>query len=353
MSDSSDSPLTFACPVAPATSDRILLSHGGGGRMSRRLIHDVFRKHFQSRELARDHDGAYLDLGSHKLAFTTDSFVVSPPFFPGGDIGSLAVHGTVNDLAACGARARWISAAFILEEGFPLAKLERIVESMARAAEQAGVEVVAGDTKVVEHGKGDGIFITTSGVGIVYADPPPDPRAVQPGDVVILSGPIGLHGMAIMSLREGLAFQSDLKSDSGPLGEMVASVYRAGVRPRCLRDPTRGGVAAALSEIAQASRTGILLEEDAIPVPETVKGACEILGLDPLLVANEGKMLFLVSPGDEAATLQALRSHPLGSGAVTIGRVQAEEPGCVLIHTPLDSMFVLDIPAGEELPRIC
>jgi hydrogenase expression/formation protein HypE len=205
----------------------------------------------------------------------------------------------------------------------------------------------------VEHGKGDGIFITTTGVGLVLADPPPDPRAVRPGDRVILSGPIGLHGMAIMSLREGLAFESELKSDSAPLGDLVASVYRAGVRPRCLRDPTRGGVAATLSEIAQASRNGILLEEDVIPVPEMVRGACEILGLDPLLVANEGKMLLLVSPEDEAATLQALRTHPLGSEAVTIGRVQAEEPGCVLVHTPLDSTFVLDIPAGEELPRIC
>jgi hydrogenase expression/formation protein HypE len=353
MSDSSDSLLTFACPPAPATSNRILLSHGGGGRMSRRLIHDVFRKHLLSPELAREHDGAYLDLGSQKLAFTTDGFVVSPPFFPGGNIGSLAVHGTVNDLAACGARARWMSAAFILEEGFLLAELDRIVESMARAAEEAGVEVVAGDTKVVEHGKGDGIYISATGVGLLLADPPPDPRTVQPGDVVILSGPIGLHGMAIMSLREGLAFESELQSDSAPLGELVATVYRAGVRPRCLRDPTRGGVAAALSEIAEASRTGILLEEAAIPVPELVKGACEILGLDPLLVANEGKMLLLVAPGDEEATLQALRSHPLGRGAVTIGRVQAEEQGCVLIRTLLDSTHVLDIPAGEELPRIC
>jgi hydrogenase expression/formation protein HypE len=353
MSVSSDSPLTFGCPVPLANNDRILLSHGGGGRMSRRLIHDLFHKHFRSSELARDHDGAYLDLGTQKLAFTTDSFVVSPPFFPGGNIGSLAVHGTVNDLAACGARARWMSAAFILEEGFPLADLERIVESMARAAAAAGVELVAGDTKVVEHGKGDGIYITTSGVGLLHAEPPPDPRTVQPGDVVILSGPIGLHGVAIMALREGMTFESELQSDSASLGELVATVYRAGVRPRCLRDPTRGGVGATLSEIAEASGTGILLDEAAIPVPELVKGVCEILGLDPLLVANEGKMLLLVAPGDEEATLQALRSHPLGRAAVTIGRVQAEDPGCVLIRTALDSTHVLDIPAGEELPRIC
>ncbi len=353
MSNPSDSPLNFSCPILPATSDRVLLSHGGGGRMSRRLIQEVFRKHFRGPELARDHDGAYLDLGPQKLAITTDGFVVSPPFFPGGDIGSLAVHGTINDLAACGASPRWISAAFILEEGFPLADLERIVQSMARAAAMAGVELVTGDTKVVEHGKGDGIFITTTGLGMVFADPPPDPRAVRPGDRVVLSGPIGLHGMAIMSLREGLAFESELQSDSAPLGDLVASVYRAGVRPRCLRDPTRGGVAATLSEIAQASHTGILLDEDAIPVPEQVKGACEILGLDPLLVANEGKMLLLVPAEDEAATLATLRAHPLGAGAASIGRVQAEEPGSVLIHTPLGSTFILDIPAGEELPRIC
>jgi hydrogenase expression/formation protein HypE len=353
MSRANDSPLNFSCPTPAPPSTRVLLSHGGGGRMSRRLIQQVFHKHFQSAELARDHDGAYLDLGDRKLAFSTDGFVVRPAFFPGGDIGSLAVHGTVNDLAACGAQARWMSAAFILEEGFPLADLERIVASMAAAARQANVELVTGDTKVVEHGKGDGIYITTSGVGVVFADPVPEPRAVMPDDLVVISGPIGLHGMAVMSVREGLAFDSELKSDSAPLGDMVAAVYRAGARPRCLRDPTRGGLAATLAEIAQVSQTSIVLEEDALPVPEMVKGACEILGLDPLLVANEGLMLFVVSPDDEAAALQALQAHPRGRQAVTIGRVQAEEPGNLLVHTPLGSTFILDIPAGEELPRIC
>jgi hydrogenase expression/formation protein HypE len=321
--------------------------------MSRRLIQEVFHKHFPSPELARDHDGAYLDLGDRMLAFSTDGFVVRPAFFPGGDIGSLAVHGTVNDLAACGAQARWMSAAYILEEGFPLADLERVVASMARASREAGVELVTGDTKVVEHGKGDGIFVTTSGIGVVFADPIPDPKAVRPGDVVVISGPIGLHGMAIMSVREGLAFDSDLASDSAPLGDLVAAVYGAGARPRCLRDPTRGGVAATLAEIAQTSRTSILLDESALPVPEAVRGACEILGLDPLLVANEGLMMFVVSPGDEAAALEALRSHPIGRHAVTIGRVQAGQPGNLLVQTSLGSTFVLDIPAGEELPRIC
>jgi hydrogenase expression/formation protein HypE len=321
--------------------------------MSRRLIQGVFQKHFQSHELARDHDGAYLDLGDRKLAFSTDGFVVRPVFFPGGDIGSLAVHGTVNDLAACGAQGRWMSAAFILEEGFPLADLERIVASMARAAREAGIELVTGDTKVVEHGKGDGIFITTSGVGVIFADPLPDPKAVRPGDPVLISGPIGLHGMAIMSVREGLAFDSELASDSAPLGDLIAAVYRAGARPRCLRDPTRGGVAATLAEIAQASRTGIVLDESALPVPENVRGACEILGLDPLLVANEGLMMLIVAPEDEPIALDALRAHPLGRQAVTIGRVQADEPGSVLVRTSLGSTYVFDIPAGEELPRIC
>jgi hydrogenase expression/formation protein HypE len=279
--------------------------------------------------------------------------VVSPTFFPGGDIGSLAVHGTVNDLAACGARARWISAGFILEEGFPLADLDRIVRSMAQAAECAQVELVTGDTKVVEHGKGDGIFITTTGLGRVLAEPAPTPGAVRPGDRILISGPIGLHGMAILSVREGLGFEADLTSDSAPLGDLVAAVYESGARPHCLRDPTRGGVGATLAEIAAASGTGILLEEAALPVPELVQGACEILGLDPLLVANEGKMLLLVAPEDQARTLEALRRHPSGREAVVIGRVVAEEAGSVLLHTALGSTYLLDIPAGEALPRIC
>lgn len=347
--------LDFACPVPPPDpADRILLGHGGGGRLQRRLLQDLFRRHFRGAELAREHDGAYLHPAHTRLAFTTDGYVVRPRFFPGGDIGSLAVHGTVNDLAACGARARWMSAAFLLEEGFPIAELDAIVASMARAAVAAGVEIVTGDTKVVERGKGDGLFVTTSGVGERLADPAPSPDAVRPGDRVLVSGPIGLHGMAILSVREGLSFEADgLLSDSAPLGELVAGVYDAGLRPHCLRDATRGGVAAALSEIAGASGTGITLLEEAIPVPEIVRGACEILGLDPLLVANEGKMLLLVAPEDEAATLAVLRAHPLGAEAVTIGEVTSDEPGCVLVRTGLGSTFVLDIPAGEELPRIC
>lgn len=352
MSDTEVRSRGLARSITPQSGKRILLSHGGGGKMSRRLIQEVFHKHFRSKELAREHDGAYLDLQTQKLAFTTDGFVVSPPFFPGGNIGSLAVHGTVNDLAACGARPRWMSAAFILEEGFPLADLERIVEAMSKAAEEADIELVTGDTKVVEHGKGDGIYITASGVGLMMTDPPPDPGAVKPGDAVIVSGPIGLHGMTIMALREGLDHEPDLMSDSAALGDLVATVYRAGIRPRCLRDATRGGVGATLSEIAEAAGAGILLEEAAIPVPESVRKVCEILGLDPLLVANEGKMLFLVAPEDEQATLKSLRAHPLGREAATIGRVQAEAAGSVLVRTP-DRTFVLDVPIGEEMPRIC
>ena len=275
-----------------------------------------------------------MQVGRERLAFTTDSYVISPRFFPGGDIGSLAVHGTVNDLAACGAIARWMSAAFILEEGFPLAELERIVQSMALAAEHAGVELVTGDTKVVEHGKGDGIFINMSGIGLVLHEPVPTPKAVRPGDRVIVSGPIGLHGMAILSVREGLGLESELTSDSAPLGTLVASVYEAGIRPRCLRDPTRGGVAATLAEIAAISGTGIVLDQESLPVPDLVRTACDMLGLDPLLVANEGKMLFLVAAEDEQKTLAVLHQHPQGSQAVTIGtRAIRRRPVMVLIHT--------------------
>ena len=288
------------------------------------------------------------------MAFTTDSYVVQPLFFPGGNIGSLAVHGTVNDLAACGARPRWMSAGFIIEEGFLMADLERVVASMARAASEAGIEIVTGDTKVVERGKGDGLFICASGVGELLGEPSPSPQAVRPGDKVLINGPIGLHGMAIMSVREGLGFDAEgLLSDSAPLGQLVAALYEAGLRPRCLRDATRGGVAAALSEIASAAQVGIILEEDAVPVPELVKGACEILGLDPLLVANEGKMLVFVRPEDEPLALAILRTHPLGANAAVIGQVVEEEEGSVLIHTALGSTYMLDIPAGEELPRIC
>jgi hydrogenase expression/formation protein HypE len=334
-------------------TDRVLLAHGGGSRLSQKLLTDIFRKHFKSAELAREHDGAYLQVGRERLAFTTDSYVISPRFFPGGDIGSLAVHGTVNDLAACGAVARWISAAFILEEGFALAELEQIVQSMASAAEHAGVELVTGDTKVVEHGKGDGIFINISGIGVVQHAPAPTPKAVRPGDRVIVSGSIGLHGMAILSVREGLGFESKLTSDSAPLGAMVASVYEAGIRPHCLRDPTRGGVAATLAEIAAISGTCIVLDEDSLPVPDLVRTACDMLGLDPLFVANEGKMLFLVAAEDEQQTLAVLRQHPNGSEAVTIGRVQTEDAGSILLHTARDGTHVLDIPAGDDLPRIC
>ena len=334
-------------------TDRVLLAHGGGSRLSQMLLTGIFRKHFKSAELAREHDGAYLQVGRERLAFTTDSYVISPRFFPGGDIGSLAVHGTVNDLAACGAIARWMSAGFILEEGFPLAELERIVQSMALAAEYAGVELVTGDTKVVEHGKGDGVFINMSGIGLVLHEPAPTPKAVLPGDRVIVSGPIGLHGMAILSVREGLGLESELTSDSAPLGALVASVYEAGIRPHCLRDPTRGGVAATLAEIAAISGTGIVLDEASLPVPDLVRTACDMLGLDPLLVANEGKMLFFVAAQDEQKTLEVLHRHPQGSQAVTIGKVQSEDAGLVLIRTMLDGTNVLDIPAGDELPRIC
>ena len=301
----------------------------------------------------REHDGAYLKAGGQHLAFTTDSYVISPRFFPGGDIGSLAVHGTVNDLAACGARARWISAGFILEEGLPLAELERIVQSMAAAAELGGVELVTGDTKVVEHGKGDGIYVNTSGIGVVLHEPAPTPRAVRPGDRVIVSGPIGLHGMAILAVREGLGLDSELLSDSAPLGQLVAAVYEAGVRPHCLRDPTRGGVGTTLAEIAVSSGTGIVINQEALPIPELVKSACDILGLDPLLVANEGKMLFLVAPEDEVRTLHTLRQHPLAHRQRRSPKCKPARLARCWCAPRIGGLHVFDIPAGEELPRIC
>lgn len=357
MPDSSPPPqvLNFTCPLPASKPDRVLLAHGGGGRMQRKLITDLFRRHFRSPELARDHDGAMLvPRSGATLAFTTDAYVVTPRFFPGGDIGSLAVHGTVNDLAACGASARWMSVSFILEEGFLLEELERIVASMAQAARGANVEIVTGDTKVVERGKADGVYITTTGVGELLGEPAPSPDRVRPGDRILLTGPIGLHGMAIMSRRDNLGFESEeLISDSAPLGELIAGLYEAGIRPSCLRDPTRGGVAATLSEIAQAARVGMILTEETIPIPLAVQGACEILGLDPLLVANEGKMLVLIAAEDEARALAALRSHSLGRDSVTIGEVVADDPGWLMMRTALGGLHMVDIPAGEELPRIC
>ncbi len=343
----------------------ITLAHGGGGKLSQMLVERMFVPAFANPELMTLHDGAVLDLGlaepntqyairNTKLAFSTDSYVISPRFFPGGDIGSLAVHGTVNDLAMCGARPLYLSVGFILEEGLPMEELWRIVQSMSAAARAAGVRVVTGDTKVVERGKGDGIYINTAGVGLVPAGVHIAPARAAPGDVVLINGPIAAHGIAIMSVREGLEFETTLVSDSAALHELVAAILEAGGEGvHVLRDPTRGGVSSALNEIAAAAKVGFRLEETSIPIQEEVRGACEILGFDPLYVANEGKCLAIVAPAVAGAVLAAMRRHPLGRDAAVIGEVVADHPATVILASRIGGLRVVDMLSGEQLPRIC
>lgn len=334
-------------------SDRIEMLHGAGGRASATLIRELFRAAFTPQQHEEGDDGAFLDLAPGRLVMTTDAHVVSPLFFPGGDIGSLAVHGTVNDLAVMGATPRYLSVAFILEEGLPLADLRRIVASMAAAARAAGVTIVTGDTKVVERGKGDGVFISTTGIGEACPDYVPGGAAACPGDVILLSGTLGDHGLAILSQREGLRFASPIQSDSAALNGLVADLLGAGLRPHVMRDPTRGGVATALNEIAQQSGTGMVLEEAALPLQPAVAAACEFLGLDPLYVANEGKLLAICPPQEAEATLQRMRAHPLGAQAAQIGMVVAAAPGMVRMRTRIGGERMVDWLNGEQLPRIC
>jgi len=330
------------------------MAHGGGGRLSEQLLAEVFLPAFDHPELARRHDGALLQVGGERLAFTTDSFVVRPLFFPGGDIGSLAVHGTVNDLCMCGARPLYLSASYILEEGFELAQLERIVASMAQAARAAEVSVVTGDTKVVDRGKGDGVYINTSGVGRVAPGIAIGPEYVQPGDVVLINGEIATHGIAIMSVREGLQFETELVSDSAALGSLVGQLLDcAGNQLHFLRDPTRGGVASACCELAQTAGVGIRLDERRIPVADPVRGACELLGLDPLYVANEGKAMAVVAPQLADRALEAMRQHPLGARAAVIGEVTDEHPHQVVLRSSIGTTRIVAMLSGEQLPRIC
>ncbi|MCI2397809.1 hydrogenase expression/formation protein HypE [Aliiroseovarius subalbicans] len=329
------------------------MSHGAGGRAMARLIDDLFRAALDNPALARGHDAALLDLPPGRVVMSTDSFVISPLFFPGGDIGSLAVHGTVNDIAMGGGVPQALTAGFILEEGFPLADLERIVASMAKAARAAGVSIVSGDTKVVERGKGDGVFINTTGIGVVPDGVTIDPAQAQVGDAVLVSGTLGDHGVAIMASREGLEFGTDLTSDAASLNHMVAAMLRVAPDMRVLRDPTRGGLAAAVNEIAQASGVGIELDEATLPLRPEVRGACELLGLDPLNVANEGKLLAICPPARAEALLQVMQADPLGRDAAIIGRV-IDDPRCfVRMRTGLGGARMVDWIAGEQLPRIC
>src|SRR5664280_2777687 len=343
----------MTCPTPLPAKDRILLGHGSGGKLSADLLRDVFLPVFRSPVLGRLDDQAVFHVEAGRLAFTTDSFVVKPLFFRGGDIGSLAVHGTVNDLAMGGAQPLYLTVAFILEEGLPMETLRRVVDSLAGAARAAGVQIITGDTKVVEKGSGDGIFINTTGIGLVADGVELSASAARPGDRVILSGSIGEHGMAILSEREGLEFETALESDSAALHTLVAAMLAADSRIHTLRDPTRGGVSSSLNEIAKQSGVGIEIEESAIPVREAVRGACELLGLDPLYVANEGKLIAMVDAAAADAVLAAMRSHRLGRDACAIGSVTAAHPGMVTMRTALGPSRIVDMLAGDQLPRIC
>jgi hydrogenase expression/formation protein HypE len=347
-------PLAFQCPIPIQEYPTVLLAHGGGGRLTQMLIERMFLPAFHNPALETLHDGAVVEVEGVRLTFTTDSFVVSPIFFPGGDIGKLAVNGTVNDLAMCGARPLYLSLGLILEEGFPMEDLWRVVRSVQEAAREAGVDVVTGDTKVVDRGKGDGVFINTSGVGVIPEGVEIAPRRVRPGDVVLISGAIAVHGIAILSVREGLEFETTLESDTAPLNGLVEALLRAaGPQVHVLRDPTRGGVASALNEIAASAGVGITLEEAVIPLWDEVKGACEILGLDPLYVANEGKCLAIVAEEAAGAALEAMCSHPLGREAAIIGQVVEEHPGTVILRSRVGGKRMVDMLSGEQLPRIC
>lgn len=343
----------LSCPVPLLSEDRILLAHGGGGRLMHQLIERVFLPAFRDPALETRHDGAALEINGLRLAFTTDSYVVRPIVFPGGTIGDLAVYGTVNDLAMCGARPLYLSAAFILEEGLPIETLRRVTEAMRDAAARAGVRLVTGDTKVVDQGHGDGIFINTAGIGLIESPCEISPRRVEPGDAVIVSGDLGAHGVAILSVREGLEFDAPILSDTAPLWAPVEALLRAGIEIHCLRDLTRGGLASALNEIAQTRGLVISLEEAAIPVSEPVKGACEILGLDPLYVANEGRFVAFVPPAQAELALQVLRSVPVSAGAARIGAVLDESPAVVVLRSRVGGRRVVDMLSGEQLPRIC
>jgi hydrogenase expression/formation protein HypE len=340
-------------PRRKVLDEQITLSHGAGGKSSHDLVEGLFLRELRNPLLEPLTDSAVIGDGGDKLAFTTDSFVVRPLSFPGGDIGELAVNGTVNDLAMAGARPIALSAGFIVEEGLPVADLERIVASMARAAEAAGVQVATGDTKVVERGKADGLYINTSGVGAIEHDLELGPGAIQAGDRVIVSGPIGDHGMAIMIARGELALEVELESDTAPLNDLVATLLGSTDGVRCLRDPTRGGLATVLAELALSAELGISIDEASLPIRPEVNGACEILGIDPLYVANEGKLLAVVAPEAEQAALGALHSHPLGGDAVAIAEVRPDPPGLVLLETSFGGSRVVDMLAGDPLPRIC
>lgn len=339
------------CPLPIQDFPLVVLGHGGGGKLSAELVEHLFLPAFGMDGALGD--AAVLQVGEEQLCFSTDSFVVTPLFFPGGNIGELAVNGTINDLAMMGGKPLYLSCGFILEEGFSIEELSRIAQAMGRAAREAGVRLVTGDTKVVERGHGHGVYINTSGIGLIPPGRKVGPGRARPGDAVIVSGPIGNHGMAVMSVREGLEFETTIESDTAALHPLVELLMESPEEIRALRDPTRGGIASALNELAAASHVSIVLEESLIPVDDSVRAACELLGLDPLYVANEGKLLAIVECEKADVIVKKLRSHALGEGACVIGKVVAEHPGLVGMRTTLGATRLVDTQIGEQLPRIC
>ena len=343
----------LSCPIPKSEYDKILIAHGGGGTLTHQLITKIFLNQFGNEYLNQLHDGAILEINKTRLAFTTDSYVVNPIFFSGGNIGELAVNGTINDLVCCGAKPLFISTGFIIEEGFEIEDLWKIVLSMKAAADKANVMIVTGDTKVVEKGKGDKIFINTSGIGIVYDGLNISPQNVKVGDVIILNGRIAEHGIAIMSEREGLEFETKIQSDTAALNSLVDEILKVTKNISVMRDPTRGGIASALNEIASSANVKIEIYEEEIPISEDVLGACEILGLDPLYIANEGKILLFVQESDAEKVLNVMRNHPLGKESKIIGKVLDKGSPLVTMKTLIGSTRIVDMISGEQLPRIC
>lgn len=341
------------CPVPITDYDKVLLAHGGGGTLSHQLIQKMFFSQFDNALLNQEHDGAIFEIDGTRFAFSTDSYVVQPIFFPGGNIGELAVNGTVNDLAMCGAKPLYISCGFIIEEGFPMKDLWEVVLAMKNAAAKANVQIVTGDTKVVDKGKGDKIFINTSGIGVIQNDVRISPLNCKVGDAIIVNGNIADHGIAIMSARENLSFETSIKSDCAPLNSLVEKMLAVSKNIHVLRDPTRGGVASALNEIVQKANVGIMIEEEKIPIREEVKGACELLGFDPLYIANEGKLLAFVAEEDAEKVLIEMKKNPLGKDSSIIGRVTNENLKTVIMKTSIGSKRIVDMLSGEQLPRIC
>ncbi|GAA5444465.1 carbamoyl dehydratase HypE [Microbulbifer sp. NBRC 101763] len=345
--------MNIQCPLPTKTDEIVKLGHGSGGEMTQRLLKNYIQPLFNNSWVSQAHDSATLPWDADRLVFTTDSFVITPLFFPGGNIGELAVYGTVNDLAMGGAEAKFLSCGLILEEGLPLAILERVLISMAEAASKTGVKLVTGDTKVVERGKGDGIYINTSGVGVLESNQSIDPSRIRSGDLILLSGDIGRHGISIMASREGLEFESSLASDCAPLNGAVSKLLRAGVEIHCLRDLTRGGLATALVELAESSNRSFVLEESSIPISEAVQGACEILGLDPLYVANEGRFVAIIPESASELAIATLRETDVGTSCEIIGRVEGEGYAQVILRNSLGCDRLLQRLPGEQLPRIC